>query len=128
MRALFNAARAPAARGAVWLARAFLGAAWGAAAFAQTVPQPPARSAVSDIPAAGFSTFGEILGIPINQTLSALVFFRSGNGYQDNFMDAFPVHYADFASHYSQRALQRWITLGRPGGRRLRSQEFARHL
>ncbi|GAB7266861.1 hypothetical protein DZJ_34120 [Dickeya ananatis] len=27
------------------------------------------------VPAAGFSSFGEILGVPINQTLSALAFF-----------------------------------------------------
>jgi len=65
----------------------------------------------SDTPAAGFSTFGEILGIPINQTLSALVFFRRSESYSDPFMGAFPVHYAAFASHYSQRALERWITL-----------------
>jgi len=64
-----------------------------------------------DIPAAGFSTFGEILGIPINQTLSALVFYEAGERISDPFMDAFPVHYAAFASHYSQRALERWITL-----------------
>ena len=49
MRGVFKAASGPATRGAAWLARALLGAAWGAAAFAQTVPQPPARAAVSDI-------------------------------------------------------------------------------
>jgi transposase-like protein len=65
----------------------------------------------ADTPAAGFSTFGEILGIPINQTLSALVFFRDGSGFSDPFMNAFPVSYAAFSNHYGQRALQRWITL-----------------
>jgi transposase-like protein len=65
----------------------------------------------ADTPAAGFSTFGEILGIPINQTLSALVFFRDGQGFSDPFMNAFPVSYAAFSNHYGQRALQRWITL-----------------
>ena len=65
----------------------------------------------AETPAAGFSTFGEILGIPINQTLSALVFFKDGNYYTDPFMSAFPVRYAAFATHYTQRALQRWITL-----------------
>ncbi len=65
----------------------------------------------AETPAAGFSTFGEILGIPINQTLSALVFFRESDGYGDPFMSAFPVHYAGFSSHYAQRALQRWVTL-----------------
>ncbi len=65
----------------------------------------------AETPAAGFSTFGEILGIPINQTLSALVFFKETPTYADAFMSAFPVHYAAFSSHYTQRALQRWITL-----------------
>ncbi len=65
----------------------------------------------ADTPAAGFSTFGEILGIPINQTLSALVFFRDGQAFSDPFMNAFPVSYAAFSNHYGQRALQRWITL-----------------
>ncbi|HLO63150.1 MAG TPA: methyl-accepting chemotaxis protein [Azonexus sp.] len=65
----------------------------------------------ADTPAAGFSTFGEILGIPINQTLSALVFFRDGPSFSDPFMSAFPVSYAAFSNHYGQRALQRWITL-----------------
>jgi hypothetical protein len=65
----------------------------------------------ADTPAAGFSTFGEILGIPINQTLSSLVFFRESEHYKDAFMSAFPVQYAGFSTHYTQRALQRWITL-----------------
>ncbi|MEN3372583.1 methyl-accepting chemotaxis protein [Dechloromonas sp. ZS-1] len=65
----------------------------------------------SDLPAAGFSTFGEILGIPINQTLSALVFFRDNGRHADPFMDGFPASYAAFHSHYAQRALQRWTTL-----------------
>ncbi|MDE2584260.1 MAG: FIST C-terminal domain-containing protein [Betaproteobacteria bacterium] len=66
-----------------------------------------------DLPAAGFSTFGEILGVPINQTLSALVFFAedgtAGTGRQD--MDAFPITYAAYAGHYTQRALYRWEAL-----------------
>jgi hypothetical protein len=65
----------------------------------------------SDTPAAGFSTFGEFLGIPMNQTLSALVFFPDAPGYSDPFMNAFPVAYAAFSTHYTQRALERWMTL-----------------
>ena len=64
-----------------------------------------------DIPAAGFSSFGEILGVPINQTLSALVFFASAENYVDPFMASFPIHYSDYASHYTTRALHRWKTL-----------------
>ena len=59
------------------------------------------------LPAAGFSSFGEILGVPINQTLSALVFFN-----QDvKAMTQFPVEYAGYAAHYAQRALRRWEAL-----------------
>lgn len=65
----------------------------------------------NDTPAAGFSTFGEILGIPINQTLSALVFFRDTPDFVDPFMNAFPAVYASFFTHYTQRALQRWMTM-----------------
>ena len=39
------------------------------------------------------------------------MFFRESPSYTDAFMSAFPVHYAAFSSHYTQRALQRWITL-----------------
>ena len=60
-----------------------------------------------DVPAVGLSTFGEILGVPINQTLSALAFFdRPGDGMAD-----FPLEYAAFAGHYDQRALARWEAL-----------------
>jgi diguanylate cyclase (GGDEF)-like protein len=62
----------------------------------------------SETPAAGFSTFGEFLGIPMNQTLSALVFFPDAPGYSDPFMNAFPVAYAAFSTHYTQRALEQW--------------------
>ena len=65
----------------------------------------------SDIQSAGFSTFGEILGIPINQTLSALVFFKEDGSYKDSFMSSFPIHYATFSSHYEEREIQRWKTL-----------------
>ncbi|MFV5213525.1 methyl-accepting chemotaxis protein [Azonexus caeni] len=60
-----------------------------------------------DVPAAGFSTFGEILGVPINQTLSALAFFDQRN----EAMARFPVDYAAYAGHYAQRALHRWTAL-----------------
>ncbi|HZX32079.1 MAG TPA: methyl-accepting chemotaxis protein [Rhodocyclaceae bacterium] len=59
------------------------------------------------LPAAGFSTFGEILGVPINQTLSALAFFEGDS----HLMQDFPLHYAAYASHYKQRALLRWEAL-----------------
>jgi hypothetical protein len=65
----------------------------------------------SDTPAAGYSSFGEIMGIPINQTLSALAFFAAGDSASEEYMDQFPVQYAAFASHYAVRALARWEAL-----------------
>jgi hypothetical protein len=57
------------------------------------------------IPAAGFSSFGEILGVPINQTLSALVFFDRNI----KAMSQFPVQYAAYAALRAARC-----TAGRP--------------
>ncbi|EHD20816.1 MULTISPECIES: methyl-accepting chemotaxis protein [Brenneria] len=57
-----------------------------------------------DVPAAGFSSFGEIFGVPINQTLSALAFFD----HDVKAMSHFPIEYAAYAGHYAQRALRRW--------------------
>ena len=59
------------------------------------------------LPAAGFSSFGEVMGVPINQTLSALVFFK---GYTKA-MRQFPVTYASYSAHYAERALGRWAAL-----------------
>ena len=47
--------------------------------------------------------------MPINQTLSALVFFN----HDANAMAQFPVEYASYAAHYAQRALRRWEALNR---------------
>ncbi|MGE5466973.1 MAG: methyl-accepting chemotaxis protein [Ignavibacteria bacterium] len=71
-----------------------------------TARLPEARF-FDQVPAAGFSTFGEILGVPINQTLSALAFFDGRN----DAMARFPVDYAGYADHYAQRALNRWEAL-----------------
>ncbi|MDH6269224.1 hypothetical protein M2360_004651 [Rhizobium sp. SG_E_25_P2] len=60
------------------------------------------------IPAAGFSTFGELLGINVNQTLTALVFFdvSGGEAFADHYIDEFPVHYARFARYFTQCRLR----------------------
>lgn len=69
----------------------------------------PCADFFRQIPAAGFSSFGEILGVPINQTLSALVFFDKPN----QAMSQFPVEYAAYAAHYAQRTLRRWEAMHR---------------
>lgn len=60
-------------------------------------------------PTAGFSTFGELLGININQTLSAVFFFHVEEGQQfaDPFVDGFPVHYGSFQNHFTSSRLAR---------------------
>jgi len=60
------------------------------------------------MPAAGFSTFGELLGINVNQTLTALVFFKvpEGVAFQDHYIDEFPIHYARFAGYFTQSRLR----------------------
>ncbi|MTJ81864.1 MAG: histidine kinase [Telmatospirillum sp.] len=56
---------------------------------------------VWSVPAAGFSTFGELYGININQTLSAIVFFDAGDGeFRDDFIDNFIIHYARFHEYF----------------------------
>ncbi len=70
--------------------------------------QLPQAGFFAGVPAAGFSTFGEILGVPINQTLSALAVFEDAEGQP---MADFPIHYAAYSSHYALRALHRWEAL-----------------
>ena len=59
------------------------------------------------MPAAGFSTFGELLGININQTLCAVVFFDAPHGvaFRDSYSDDFAVHYGRFKSYFLHRRL-----------------------
>jgi hypothetical protein len=60
------------------------------------------------IPVAGFSTFGELFGINVNQTLSAIVFFEAGDEpFADEFIDNFPVNYARFQNYFTMCALKR---------------------
>lgn len=57
-------------------------------------------------PTAGFSTFGELLGVNINQTLVALAFFSDvDHSYEDDLIDNFPIHYASFFEYFTRRKL-----------------------
>ena len=60
-----------------------------------------------DIPTAGFSTFGELLGVNINQTLTAIFFYPASSTFRDDFVDRFPVHYANFKNYFYRRELER---------------------
>jgi hypothetical protein len=61
------------------------------------------------LPVAGFSTFGELLGVNVNETLTALVFHAvvPGVPFRDPVIDQFPVHYGAFQSSFVERRLVR---------------------
>jgi signal transduction histidine kinase len=68
-----------------------------------------------DIPLAGFSTFGELLGININQTLTSVFFFEeeTPGTFHDDYVDRFPIHYARFQSYFIQTRHNRLSMLNR---------------
>ncbi len=51
---------------------------------------------------AGFSTFGELLGVHMNQTLTAILFFKvpSGQSFKDEYADNFPFYYSNFREFF----------------------------
>jgi len=59
-------------------------------------------TAFKNIQAAGFSTFGELLGVHMNQTLTALFFFNVENGesFSDTLVDNFPIHYSNYKQFF----------------------------
>ncbi|TQF41600.1 histidine kinase [Bradyrhizobium sp. UNPF46] len=64
------------------------------------------------MPVAGFSTFGELFGININQTLTAIVFFDvSERPLNDPFIELFPIHYAHFVEYFTRTHLNRMVLL-----------------
>ncbi|PDT89284.1 histidine kinase [Bradyrhizobium sp. Y36] len=64
------------------------------------------------MPVAGFSTFGELFGININQTLTAIVFFDvSEKPLIDPFIELFPIHYAHFVEYFTRTHLNRMVLL-----------------
>ena len=67
-----------------------------------------------DVPIAGFSTFGELLGININQTLTALFFYFSDNNtsFEDDYTNNFVQKYAGFKSYFLLRKINRQMMVG----------------
>lgn len=82
------------------------------------------NSVFQRVPCAGFSTFGEILGLNLNETLSAIFFFkgRAGMPFSDHYVDYFPVHYAEFKSFFLSRQIGKLSGLSRLVERQL--QEY----
>jgi len=66
-----------------------------------------------DVPVAGFSTFGELLGININQTLTAIFFYKINNheSFKDDYIDNFVQKYAEFKSYFLIRKINRQIMI-----------------
>jgi methyl-accepting chemotaxis protein len=64
---------------------------------------------MAGIAVAGFSTFGEILGLNLNQTLTAVFFFRVPNGaeFQDEYVDNFVAHYGEFKAFFLRRQISK---------------------
>ena len=57
----------------------------------------------------GFSTFGEILGLNLNQTLTAVFFFRVPRGaqFRDEYVDNFVAHYGEFKAFFLRRQISK---------------------
>ena len=62
-----------------------------------------------DVPLAGMSTFGEILGLNLNQTLTAIFFFRVAKGasFSDEYADNFIAHYGEFKAFFLRRQVNK---------------------
>ena len=61
-----------------------------------------------NIPVAGFSTFGELLGVNINQTLTAIFFYYvKADSFSDEYIDNFVQKYAGFKSYFLQRKINK---------------------
>ncbi|OOF22094.1 hypothetical protein BZJ17_07775 [Salinivibrio sp. IB574] len=56
---------------------------------------------------AGFSTFGELLGVHQNQTLTALMLYQVApdESFEDSFADNFPIYYADYRGYGAEKQI-----------------------
>lgn len=69
----------------------------------------------NNIPLAGYSTFGELLGLNINQTLTALFFYKveEDSEYFDDYVDNFVDKYSSFYAYFKQREIHKYQLLSR---------------
>ena len=74
---------------------------------------------ISGMPVSGFSTFGELLGVNINQTLTAVFFFRtdSPEQFNDHYVDSFVQHYAGFREYFNNRKMNQLYHINMIRGR-----------
>jgi signal transduction histidine kinase len=66
-------------------------------------------------PVAGFSTFGELFGFNVNQTVTGIFFFEAeaGSAHYDPFLDEFPVRYGRFLNYFTSCRLARLELINR---------------
>ena len=69
---------------------------------------------LTDIPAAGFSSFGEISGLHVNETLTAIFFYAvpAGENFADEYVDNFAVNYGACQSFFFNRTIMRQQQIG----------------
>ncbi|WP_419763591.1 MAG: methyl-accepting chemotaxis protein [Arcobacter sp.] len=69
----------------------------------------------NDIPLAGCSTFGELLGLNINQTLTALFFYNveENDDFYDDYADNFVDKYASYCRYFKQREINQYQLFSR---------------
>jgi len=82
---------------------------------------------------AGFSTFGEILGLNLNQTLTAIFFFQVPNGasFKDEYVDNFVAHYGEFKAFFLRRQISKLSGLSQVVVRQIddfKGQQYASRL
>jgi len=59
----------------------------------------------ADMAVSGFSCRGEVLGLPMNNALVGVFFFKADD-FRDTGLDNFPIEYADFKSYFVLRRLK----------------------
>ncbi|HTP66446.1 MAG TPA: methyl-accepting chemotaxis protein [Geobacteraceae bacterium] len=82
---------------------------------------------------AGFSTFGEILGLNLNQTLTSVFFYRTPAGapFKDDYVDNFVARYGEFKAFFLRRQISKLNGLAETVIKQIgdfKRQEFASRL
>jgi hypothetical protein len=74
-----------------------------------------ALNTFNNIPLAGSSTFGELLGLNINQTLTALFFYKveENRSFTDNYIDNFVQNYSLYCQYFQERKIQQYKLLSK---------------
>lgn len=62
----------------------------------------------ADVRIGGFSSFGELLGVPMNDTMTGVFFFKTDApaAFRDQYRDFFPVIYGEFKSYFLLRRIK----------------------